>query len=221
MKYQRILALTINPGLAIVGILPPVGYGVSYSATLVGYGGIEPYQWALVSGFLPAGLSFGVDSNGDFVLSGTTSAVGLYPITVILRDSSGKSVTRQFNLRVVAEPLVIAGSAPDGDVGVPYSYTYTVSGGVQPYMFGLISSYLPDGLYITSGPGADEVTIEGTPTVSAVNHSFTIGVWDAQTPTAAYAQITDTISIVSVSYHIMTEVGDAIAAESGDLLRTE
>lgn len=187
--YQRILAVTINPGLAIVGTLPAVTYNVSYSATLQGYGGVEPYQWSIVSGALPTGLSATTDSNGDFVISGTTTDIGDHALVIMLEDSAGRSVARRFNLRVIALPLVISGHAPDGEVGTAYTFTYTVSGGLAPYSFFVASGSLPSGLSLNASTG----TISGTPT-AVQSTAFTIQVRDSQSPYASANQY-DTVNV--------------------------
>lgn len=207
--HQRILAVTINPGLAIVGTLPAVTYNVAYSATLQGYGGVEPYQWSIVSGALPTGLSATTDSNGDFVVSGTTTAVGNYSLGIMLEDSAGRSVTRKFLLRVIALPLVLSGDAPSSVVGSSYTFTYTATGGVPPYTF-TKNGNLPPGLSFNSSTG----TISGTPTVSGT-YPFYIYVNDSQSPMAADG-LADTIFIDGASVRI-TESSDRRITESGNV----
>ena len=189
MNYQRILAITINPGLAIVGTLPSGTVSEAYSATLQGYGGVEPYTWSIVSGSLPSGFSASIDSNGDYVISGTTTDIGDHALVIMLEDSAGRSVARRFNLRVIALPLVISGHAPDGEVGTAYTFTYTVSGGLAPYSFFVASGSLPSGLSLNASTG----TISGTPT-AVQSTAFTIQVRDSQSPYASANQY-DTVNV--------------------------
>lgn len=214
MRLQRILAMTINPGLAIVGTLPSVTYDVAYSATLQGYGGVEPYTWSIVSGSLPSGFSASIDSNGDYVISGTTTDIGDHALGIMLEDSAGRSVARKFNLRVIALLLVISGHAPDGEVGTAYTFTYTVSGGLAPYKF-TKNGNLPPGLSFNTSTG----TISGTPTLPGT-YPFYVYVNDSQSPMAADG-VADTIRIDDATYHIMTESGIEFETESGDLWRQE
>lgn len=188
-RYQDILLVTINPGLAIVGVLPGASPDVFYTATLRGYGGIDPYDWAIVGGALPTGYLTSIDSNGDLVISGTTSEIGEFLFTVLLRDSSGKSVTKPFRLRVIALPLILDGNAPDGTIGVPYSFTYTVEGGRTPYTFTVDTGFLPDGLTLNAATGE----ISGTPTTGQTR-SFAILVTDSDSP-AATSLVEDGITI--------------------------
>ena len=214
MNYQRILAITINPGLAIVGTLPSATVSEAYSATLQGYGGVEPYTWSIVSGSLPSGFSASVDSNGDYVISGTTTDIGDHALVIMLEDSAGRSVARRFNLRVIALPLVISGDAPNGDIGVAYSFTYTATGGLAPYTF-TKNGNLPPGLSFNTSTG----TISGTPTLPGT-YPFYVYVNDSQSPMAADG-VADTIVIDDATYHIMTESGIELETESGDLWRQE
>lgn len=220
-RYQDILLVTVNPGLAIVGVVPPAMLGVAYSATLTAFGGVEPYQWAIVGGAIPDDFTATVDSAGNFVISGTESDVpdiGEYLFNVLLRDSSGKSVTKRFSLRVVAEPLVIVGDAPDGTFGVPYSYDYAITGGVPPYYpylwIGDGYGPLPDGLTLTQ-PSTNVLRLEGTPTAGQFNVSFKIAANDSQSPTSAFAYVTDTMSIIPDNLIVAgtfldTDIGDPL-----------
>jgi len=61
-----------------------------------------------------------------------------------------------------------------GEVGVPYSYTFTATGGTAPYVFDVVSGALPTGLSLDAETG--ELT--GTPTTAGA-FSFTIRVTDA------------------------------------------
>ncbi len=210
MNYQRILAITINPGLAIVGTLPSATVSEAYSATLQGYGGVEPYTWSIVSGSLPSGFSASIDSNGDYVISGTTTDIGDHALVIMLEDSAGRSVARRFNLRVIALPLVISGHAPDGEVGTAYTFTYTVSGGLAPYSFFVASGSLPSGLSLNASTG----TISGTPT-AVQSTAFTIQVRDSQSPYASANQY-DTVNVqadllqVSGTFATPVENGDPL-----------
>jgi hypothetical protein len=78
--------------------LPGAVAGVAYSTPLAATGGVPPYTWGLVAGSLPSGLSLG--SNG--IISGTTSAVGSYTITVQVTDSVSSTAQKQLTLPVTS-----------------------------------------------------------------------------------------------------------------------
>lgn len=195
---SKIFLLSVNIGIRIGGELPPAQLGVAYLGTLFGMGGIEPYQWS-VSGTLPTGITSGVDSSGDLVFSGTTSEPGLFPIAVTLMDSRGRSITRKFNIRVIADPLVITGSAPDGSIGDAYSYDYAITGGVPPYSISLVIDGIygptPEGLTL-SQPSTNVIRLSGIPATPQTS-TFKIAATDSQTPVSAFASIADTVAIAA------------------------
>src|SRR5262249_30826373 len=51
---------------------------------------------------------------------------------------------------------------PDGVVGTPYSYTFSVDGGCKPYQFVVLNGQTPTGLSLDSSGG----TLSGTPTAA-------------------------------------------------------
>lgn len=90
----------------------------------------------------------------------------------------------------VTLPLVISSAPlPTAVINVPYTATLTATGGVQPYTWSLASGTLPAGLSIsTSG------VISGTPTATG-STTVKIQVTDSQTPTAALATASKTITV--------------------------
>lgn len=67
----------------------------------------------------------------------------------------------------------ITGDAPDGTVGVDYSYTYSVTGGTPPYFFEITEGALPFGLNINPETGE----VFGAP-IEVWSDPFTITVYD-------------------------------------------
>lgn len=82
------LKVVSAPGIAPLAIttssLPPAITGATYSATLSATGGAPPYNWGLVSGQLPQGLS--LSSAGK--ISGTPANSGTSYFSVQVRDSA-------------------------------------------------------------------------------------------------------------------------------------
>lgn len=78
------------------------------------------------------------------------------------------------------KPLALAGDAPSCAVGVPYTYSYTASGGEPPYTFALTGS-LPAGLSLSM-----DGVISGTPLSGAAPSSFTVTVTDARSASASF-----------------------------------
>lgn len=78
------------------------------------------------------------------------------------------------------KPLSLAGGASGCAVGVPYTYSYTASGGEPPYTFALTGS-LPAGLSLST-----DGVISGTPLSGAAPSSFTVTVTDARSASASF-----------------------------------
>lgn len=115
--------------------------------------------WSITSGSPPAGITF---NNG--VLSGTPFTGGASTFTVLCQSSNGNFITRTYTITVIRiTPSVI----PDGEVGVPFSYTIGQTGATSPVW---TSSALPSGLTLNSSTGE----ISGTPTESETNPNLFI-----------------------------------------------
>src|ERR1019366_5800411 len=159
--------------------LPDATSGVPYTTTLTARGGTPPYTWAVTAGTLPAGLKLGANTGK---ITGTTTALGVFPVTITVTDSVAASVSTVTSIRV--DPFTALAiqtqSLPNGNVGVIYKQTLVATGGVQPYTWSVISGSLPAGLTLNSTTGA----ISGTPT-SAGTSSFRVQVTDSQGSTAA------------------------------------
>jgi hypothetical protein len=137
--------------------------GIAYSKNLndflfPGYG-TGPFNWALFSGSLPAGMSI----LGN-VLTGTPTTVGTSFFSLIVTDAN---LTQYIipNISLGVGTMSIApgsGILPPAISGVPYTQTFTAAGGVPPIKFSLgLVSDLPVGLSLsTSG------VLSGTPTTA-------------------------------------------------------
>ena len=87
----------VNPIALVVPTIPSATVGQSFSMTLSATGGIEPYNFAVTSGALPAGLS--LSSAG--VISGKPSGVApgktqSFTFTVTVTDKNGGTTSAAF-----------------------------------------------------------------------------------------------------------------------------
>lgn len=103
--------IDVSPAGLVVGTesLPSASEGSTYATAITAANGTPPYQWSLVAGTLPAGLSL-VQSGGNFALSGTpASGTGLasYALTVRVTDSAQAVATRALSLRVDPAPYAL------------------------------------------------------------------------------------------------------------------
>lgn len=92
--------LTVNGNVAITTTSPlPSGIVTQqYSVTFTASGGVPPYNWTLILGSLPTGLTL----TGAGVLSGVPSQAGTYTFTVQVADSAGNTASGIFVLTITA-----------------------------------------------------------------------------------------------------------------------
>ncbi len=119
------------PVMLTVGALPDGWVATPYSYLLSAVGGATPYTWAMVSGALPAGLSFGSDGT----ISGTPTEATTALFSVAVLGDNNLAATNQFSL-TIRQPLNIpltetfehSGANPEGWVlefvtnAVPWVY---------------------------------------------------------------------------------------------------
>jgi len=99
---------------------------------------------------------------GQYRLHGTCLALGSYAFTVMFEDYWGSSVTQEFQVNVVALPLVIqTNSFQQGTQDRPYSDALAVTGGVPPYTCVIDEGAVQQGLTLSSAG-----LLNGTPTVA-------------------------------------------------------
>jgi hypothetical protein len=156
----------------------------SYSKTFAGDGGCGPalpYQYRVLNGALPPGLS--LSSSGT--ISGKPTNSGSYSFWVELSDQNPPTqawclpatAQREFTINVDPRVLITNQVPPTGTVGSPYSLTLVAvmkSGPdatappSSPLTWTIQSGQLPAGLTMTSGG-----VISGTPT-TAGDSTFTL-----------------------------------------------
>ena len=161
-----------------------------YNMTLQATGGVQPLNWSVAGGSLPAGLSL----NSAGIIYGTPTTGGTSTFTVKVTDSSpaaqGTLSTQQaLTLTVVSVLTITNESLPEGTVGTAYSATLSSSGGVPPLTWKLYSGSLPSGLILQSTG-----TISGTPTVQGT-YSFIVTVVDSSPIQQTYTSSPFTITV--------------------------
>ena len=171
---------TIAPPLRVLSTSMPGGTaGIFYDFTFQTANGFPPLTFTAIG--LPGGLSLN-SATGE--VRGSPSTAATYPVSLLVTDSTGQTAGGQFSLTVgppLVLPLSFAGPPiPAGQVGVPYTFVVTASGGVQPYTFSLVGGTptaaggtLPAGL--TFNPNG---AISGTPTTPG-SSKFTLQVADS------------------------------------------
>ncbi len=173
------LALTVNPApisITTASPLPAGTAGAVYSAGFAATGGAPPYNWSVISGSLPVGLSISISGG----LSGTPQTAGPFQFNLQVADSSGGTATKPFTLAINPAPVSITTQSPISSAvaGTPYSQTFGATGGTPGYTWALTAGSLPAG--VTLSPAG---VISGTPTVAG-SFTFTLSATDTQSATA-------------------------------------
>jgi hypothetical protein len=147
--------------------------GANSTFDLRASGGVPPYNWAVTSGTLPAGLSIGVDlvTNNPAILGTPTSSI-CSSITIQATDAAGASASAPFYILVLPPPLTVKVPPIAATYAqVPYlSMALVATGGVPPYTWSADpKAALPPGLALSAPAHNPNIAvISGTPP-TAVN----------------------------------------------------
>lgn len=186
--YSAQFSIVVQPSADFV---PPVeGYsadtafparaavGVPTQFTIQAFGGHDgPYTYAANPAIpLPPGLS--VDPYSG-VVSGTPTAAGVYPISLVITDTSqSDNITGYGNVgNLVVYDFAVSGDPGFGRVGMSFNMPFTVTGGSGNVTFSLGSGSLPAGLSLgsTSGIITGVPTEAGTWTITVLAHDNVSG----------------------------------------------
>jgi uncharacterized protein YhjY with autotransporter beta-barrel domain len=182
-KDSNSVAITVNVSIAAPtssitvspASLPAPVEGQAYSpVTISASGGTSPYTYVMASGSLPPGMTFDASTH---TFSGTPTNSNNFTVGIQVTDATSATATKSYTLNVPATTFVFS-SLPAPSVGVPYSQTIPVSGGLGPYKnFAVSSGSLPAGLSLSSSG-----VLSGTPT-TATTYNFTVQMDDSSSPT--------------------------------------
>ena len=157
--------------------LPDATIGLPYTVPIEA-AGTQPITWTIDDKDLPEGLTLSADGTISFL----PTELGKYKLKVTAENEFGKS-TKKFTLKVVqVKPAIITVGLPDGDKGVPYSYTIEALG-TGPLKFSK-SGKFPKGLKLDKNTGE----IYGVPT-KAGSYTFKLKVKNKAGKSEAQFQI--------------------------------
>ena len=99
------LSITVAAPPLLVAAVPALEtlMGLSFNYQLNATGGTAPYTWSVAPGALPAGLNLNATSG---LISGTSSAGGLFTFLVTVRDAASVSATATVQIKVI-DPATI------------------------------------------------------------------------------------------------------------------
>ncbi|WP_179223663.1 putative Ig domain-containing protein [Paenibacillus tyrfis] len=177
VKATKAVTLLVRAALTVQTPELPAGtVGIAYAnQEFSAAGGSETYTWS-VSGTLPAGLTFAVDTLDPkkAIVQGKPTAAGAYEFQVQVKDSNGVTVVKNLSIQVNPELTFTATPLPEGTVGLTYAgRSLSAAGGNGTYRWSVEDGRLPDGLTLDASRG----TIDGTPKESGV-YTVTIQVKD-------------------------------------------
>lgn len=180
--------------------LPAGTANVAYTATLTAVNGITPYNWSIMFGSLPPGLTL---NSATGTISGTPSVVGNFPLTVLVTDSTtptAQNATATLSIQITCPTLSITTTSPlpPGTKGSSYSAQFLSLGGSGAVTWTNPGGGIPTGTSLNSAG-----LLSGTPTVAGA-FSFNITATDscptAQAVTQPFAlQINSPVTITTTS----------------------
>jgi len=183
--------LVIGPLSVTTESLASGNIGVPYSSGVAATGGKQPYKFSVASGSLPPGLS--MDDSG--AITGKPSKAGSYPLTVQVNDSSRKTASKPFTIKIIdALAITTASPLPDVIQNQNYSQVFSATGGTLSYTWSVAGGTLPAGLGLNATTGE----LSGRPTDS-VTSTFTIQVKDAQGLTANAAFTLKVVPLLAIT----------------------
>lgn len=197
---------------------PPVAGAVSVS---IAYGsGASPVTLSLTGG-APTSVAIGAAAiHGTALASGTSITyqpnagyAGSDSFTYTATNTGGTSAPATVSVTVGTPSITVTPSGGfAATVGIPYSQTFTWSGGAAPYS-GYQVTGLPAGLSIT-GNTASSVTISGTPTAAG---SFTLGAsaTDSSTGSGPFTVAGSFGLVVAAPSLVLTPAATTFAAPYG------
>lgn len=196
------------PAIAIApATLPNTTAGAAYSETFTASGGTMPYAFAVTTGVLPTGLSL----SSDGALSGTTSTAGTFNFTVTATDANAQTASNAYTVLVAVPTITLTpATLPGGTVGVTYTQTLTIAGGIEPYTV-TQTGVLPTGISfdiatrtfkgVPTQAGTFSISVTATDstggTSAAVTNNYTLTI---ATPTLTLTPATMPAGISGVAY---------------------
>jgi hypothetical protein len=179
VKVMVVGSLDLSPSTPVLATgpvsLPDAAVGVAYAEQISpASSGVPPYTMQ-ISGTPPDGVTLSISNNataGAFVQVASTGA-GLVAdqrrqFSVTVTDSVNGTVSRNYDLRVVAPPPQISAGLLTFKAGENANVNLTATGGAGALSWSLVSGPLPDGLNLSASG-----TLTGMPSADAAEKNET------------------------------------------------
>jgi uncharacterized protein YhjY with autotransporter beta-barrel domain len=150
--------------------LPNATYGVAYAAAVAGSGGSGRYEYALVAGALPAGLTL---NGASGAIAGTPTRVASATFTLSVSDGA-QTAQRAYSVTVAGVALTLnPATLPAATANAEYSQALTPAGGSGGYTCAVTAGTLPTGLTL------DPATCVLSGRAGSGSYDFTITLTDS------------------------------------------
>jgi uncharacterized protein (TIGR03437 family) len=168
-NYTLVIKDPSCPAIIIDPETLPAGTSTfAYNQTLTASGGTPPYNFSVLSDFLPANLTLSPSGT----LGGTPIFIGAFNIAVQATDANGCASARNYTLVINRPPCpaitIDPVTLPTGTAGVAYNQRLTGLGELTPFTFSVSKGSLPPGLSLTSTG-----LLRGTP-IAVGDFNFTV-----------------------------------------------
>jgi hypothetical protein len=166
--------------LVIAPVTPtPAHLNAPYSLGLNTSSATYPVTWSIAGGQLPPGMNLIPNPSNSSVasISGSPTALGSFPFTVRVQDSSlPQTATRDLTIAVDSHVVITKSTLKRGGENQAYADSFAAIDGIPPYHWA-IAGTLPTGLALDSSTGR----LAGTPTQPG-GFPYTIQVTDSSSP---------------------------------------
>jgi hypothetical protein len=139
------LSITVITRLSVTtDSLPGGEVGQDYAQAVTAQGGVPPYEWSVMYGQLPPGLSLDASTGA---ISGTPAAPGSYQFTVRADDGGDPAQSATVDLTVVvgSSLTITTGSLPTLMATVSYNIPLNAASGTAPYAWSITAGALREG----------------------------------------------------------------------------
>ena len=197
--------------------MPSATVNTAYSQAIAVTGGTAPFVFTLDSGALPAWASLNTSTG---IISGVPNALSTSTFAIAVTDTNGcTAFSPAYTLASAVCPTftIAPTQLTPPTAGGSYSQALTVSGGIGPYSWTLVTGTLPSGLTLSSAG-----VISGTPdSANGAGSSIVVKATDSQlcSATVAYSlKVCPTITVgppTLLTTTVSTSYSQTLSASGG------